>query len=218
MLVPTQPKVYHIVHYDRLASIISDGNLWCDAEMDNRPANGTSIGMAAVKAARRGYSLRSHRGLRVGGCVPFYFCPRSVMLYVIRMGNHPALAFRGGQEPIVHLEGDFREAVAWANAHGRRWALTTSNAGSGYFDDFSEEKHLGKINWDAVRATQWSGGGVEPSLRVDKQAEFLMEQSFPWQLVSSIGVRSAQVRDIVERALLASSHRPPVEIKPDWYY
>lgn len=218
MLVPTQPKIYHIVHHDRLASIIADGYLWCDAEMDNRLANGTSIGMQEIKDRRRSNRLRSHPGLRVGGCVPFYFCPRSVMLYLIRMGNHPELAFRGGQEPIVHLEGDFREAVGWANANGKRWAFTTSNAGSGYFEDFSEEKHLGKINWDAVHATQWSGGGIDPSLRTDKQAEFLIEQSFPFELVSRIGVRSAQVRDIVEGELQASSYRPPVQIKPDWYY
>ena len=140
------------------------------------------------------------------------------MLYRIHMANRPGLPFWGGQEPIVHLEADFREAVGWANANGRRWAFTTSNAGSGYFDDFSEERHLGKINWDAVLATQWSGGGVEPSLRVDKQAEFLMEQSFPWELVSRVGVHSDRVRDIVVAELSASSHRPPVEVRPEWYY
>ena len=32
MLVPTEPKIYHIVHVDRLASIIADGYLWSDAE------------------------------------------------------------------------------------------------------------------------------------------------------------------------------------------
>lgn len=30
MTVPAQPKIYHIVHVDRLPSIIADGCLWCD--------------------------------------------------------------------------------------------------------------------------------------------------------------------------------------------
>ena len=218
MLVPTRPKIYHLVHHDRLSSIIADGYLWCDAEMENRPATGSAIGMQEIKERRRRNRLRSYPGLRVGDCVPFYFCPRSVMLYRIHMANRPGLSFWGGQGPIVHLEADFREAVGWARANGRRWAFTTSNAGSGYFEDFSEERHLGKINWDAVHATQWSGGGVDPSLRTDKQAEFLMEQSFPWELVSRVGVRSAHVRDIVEGELQASSHRPLVGIRSDWYY
>ena len=36
VLVPTEPKIYHIVHVDRLASIISDGYLWSDAEARKR--------------------------------------------------------------------------------------------------------------------------------------------------------------------------------------
>lgn len=31
--VSVQPKIYHIVHVDRLPSIIADEHLWCDAEM-----------------------------------------------------------------------------------------------------------------------------------------------------------------------------------------
>jgi len=36
MTVPAQPKIYHIVHVDRLPSIIADGGLWCDAEIVRR--------------------------------------------------------------------------------------------------------------------------------------------------------------------------------------
>lgn len=38
----------------------------------------------------------------VGDCVPFYFCPRSVMLYVIRKGVHQGLACQDGQKPSDH--------------------------------------------------------------------------------------------------------------------
>ncbi len=30
MTVPAQPKLYHIVHVDRLRSIVADGHLWSD--------------------------------------------------------------------------------------------------------------------------------------------------------------------------------------------
>jgi hypothetical protein len=33
MPVPAQPKIYHIVHVDRLPSIVADGFLWSDAVM-----------------------------------------------------------------------------------------------------------------------------------------------------------------------------------------
>ena len=43
MTVPVQPKIYHIVHVDRLQSIITDGYLWCEAEVFRRTPPGTTI-------------------------------------------------------------------------------------------------------------------------------------------------------------------------------
>ena len=51
-----------------------------------------------------------------------------------------------------------------------------------------------------------------------KQAEFLIERQFPWELVTRIGVRSEQTRQQVMAALEAAEHKPPVEIKIVWYY
>ena len=218
MLVPTQPKAYHIVHVDRLASIVSDGYLWSDAGMEQTRATGTAIGIGSIKRRRLTNMLNSHGDLHVGDCVPFYFCPRSVMLYVIHMSNHPELEYRGGQESIVHLEADLRRSVAWANHNHRRWAFTSSNAGSYYFEDYSDLNELNKINWDAVDASKWSGIGVDQSVKEDKQAEFLVEDSFPWALVSRIGIMSQRIYPKVQNALQEALHRPRIEIKRDWYY
>ncbi len=157
--------------------------------------------------------LDSHPDLFVGDCVPFYFCPRSVMLYLIFMRNHPDLDYRGGQEPIVHLEADLRRTVARADANERRWAFTSSNAGSRYFEDYSDLSRLDKLDWDAIRANQWSGEREGP-----KQAEFLVEYSFPWHQISRIGVHASKVGSQVLQAIKSSSHRPTVETKPGWYY
>ena len=212
MLVPTEPKIYHIVHMDRLTSIIAYGGLWCDGKMTGRESTGTTIGMSNIKQRRLTNELNSHRNLHVGDCVPFYFCPRPVMLYVIFMKNHPELAYRGGQEPILHLEADLHQVVSWAQTNNRRWVFTSSNAGNSYFEDYSDLNLLNKLDWQAIHARDWR------TCREEKQAEFLMESSFPWDLISRIGVHSATVRNRVARIIRASSHQPPVEIKPDWYY
>lgn len=216
---PAAPKIYHIVHVDRLPSIIAEGGLLCDAEIVQRqaanPANGmgTTIGMGSIKERRlTRLTLTSHPGLFVGQCVPFYFCPRSIMLYLIHCANHEELTYRGGQGPIIHLEADLGETVAWAEANNRRWAFTLSNAGAYYFEDRADLAQLGEIDWDAVQARDWRGK------KEGKQAEFLVEQSFPWDLVSRIGVKSQQVYGQVRAALQAAAHKPHVEIRPDWYY
>ena len=93
--------------------------MWSDSEARNRDVGGSEIGMADVKRRRLGNELESHPGLHVGDCVPFYFCSRSVMLYVIHMSNHPDLEYRGGQGPIIHLEADLRKTVAYAEIKAR---------------------------------------------------------------------------------------------------
>ena len=213
MLVPTEPKIYHILHVDRLASVIKEGALLCDAEVIRRGAPGTTIGLNSIKQRRLNeLALGSYPNLHVGDCVPFYFCPRSVMLYVIYKRDNPELAYRDGQEHIIHLETDLHQGVAWANANHRCWVFTSSNAGAYYFDDYSNLSQLNKLDWNAIQALDWKG-------RTEgKQAEFLIERSFPWNLVSRIGVRSASVRDKVVQTTQSSSHRPPVGVKPDWYY
>lgn len=212
MPVPEHPKLYHICHVDRLASILASGGLLCDAAVQQRTMAGTMIGMSRIKQRRlTELTLSSHPGLFVGECVPFYFCPRSVMLFLIYREN-PELDYKGGQEPIIHLEADLRAVVAWANLNGRRWAFTLSNAGARYFEDRSDLEHLDEVAWEAVQAEKWS------QCKEGKQAEFLLERDFPWHLVERIGVSSPRVYGLVANALPAQGHRPRVEILPDWYY
>lgn len=213
MPVPPHPKIYHIVHVNRLASIVTDGCLWCDAAMVRRPDSGTTIGMSTIKQRRLNeLRLTSHPTLYVGDCVPFYLCPRSVMLFLIHRANHPELTYHGGQGPILHLQADLRATVAWANQQAIRWAFTLSNAGSRFFEDRCDLAQLNEVEWDAVAATNWQ------SCKDGKQAEFLVEQRFPWDLVERIGVSSNSVYHQVVHALPAGGHRPRVEIRPDWYY
>ena len=218
MSEPENPKIFHIVHFDRLPSIIAAGGLLCDAKIVELGDTGTTIGMSNIKERRLGLKLTSHSTLNVGDCVPFYFCPRSVMLYVIYMANHPELCYRGGQGPIVHLEADLRKTVAWAGQHDLRWAFTLSNAGAYYFEDRCDLGRLNEINWSAVQATKWSGDGVPVSHKEGKQAEFLIEGQFPWELISRIGVCTQNARDQTLEALEAAEHKPPVEIRRNWYY
>jgi hypothetical protein len=60
MPMPPEPKIYYIVHADRLSPIIADGWLWCDAEVVRRSLPGTTIGMNATEQ-RRLTGLRSSR-------------------------------------------------------------------------------------------------------------------------------------------------------------
>lgn len=213
MAVPADPKIYHIVHVDRLASIIADGELFSDARMASRPGTGTVVGMNRIKERRLSeLTLECHPDLYVGQCVPFYFCPRSVMLFLLHRGNHQDLTYRCGQEPIIHLEADLHATVQWADQNDFRWAFTLSNAGAYYFDDRNDLNQLDEIDWEAVEARNWKRS------KDGKQAEFLIETRFPWELVERIGVHSQVIGRKVMNVQQHSAHKPRVEILREWYY
>lgn len=212
MPVPEQPKIYHIVHVDRLPHIIAAGHLYSDAHMQAQQGMGTTIGMSKIKVRRLTNPLSSHKDLLVGDCVPFYFCPRSVMLYVISRQNNPDLTYADGQGPIVHLEADLYATIAWAGQNEKRWAFTTSNAGAYYFEDYSSTDKLSKIDWSAVGAKDWV------DCRDAKQAELLLENNFPWGLVERIGVMSETMQQQVNLALCNADYKPPVTVLKSWYY
>jgi hypothetical protein len=94
---PSQPQIYHITHVDNLESIARRGEIWSDGLCRNNNLGNKQVGMSAIKA-RRLFELEvdCHPGTKVGEYVPFYFCPRSIMLYLLYRGNHPDLTYTGG--------------------------------------------------------------------------------------------------------------------------
>jgi hypothetical protein len=214
MTAPVNQKIYHIVHADRLASIIRDDTLWCDSIMQERAPEGTAIGIENIKSRRRVLQLTTKPKLNVGDCVPFFFCARSVMLYVLFKGELPSLPFKG-QDEIVHLEFDLIRMIAWATSTGRHWCFTKRNAAARPLNDCSDISKLSEIDWRAVEAHDWQ----RADLKEGKQAELLVESSVPFSLVESIGVKCSKMHTLVTNQLNTSPPtKPRVMIKRDWYY
>ncbi len=212
--VPPHPPIYHITHVDNLGSILAAGGLFSYAATRARGEPGSEIGMTEIKERRLRLPVRCHPGDQVGDYVPFYFCPRSIMLYLVHCANHPNLAYRGGQGPIVHLEADLREVVAWAEAEGRRWAFSLSNAGAAYAEFRDRLDQLDDLDWAAIQATDFRDRQVKEG----KQAEFLLHGFFPWHLVRRVGVHSESIRARVSRRLQQVDHGPVVDVLPRWYF
>ena len=183
---------------------MADDVLWSDRERVRQNLNCQVVGMNEIKRRRlQELEVTTHRGTKVGDYVPFYFCPRSVMLFLLHRGNHVDLAYRGGQEPIVHLEADLQAVLSWAASNNRWWAFSKGNAGARYAQFYGEADKLSELNWGAIGATDWQ----DPFVKEAKQAEFLVYESFPWTLVERIGViddrRAAEVRRLFRGQLIS---------------
>lgn len=95
------PRIFHIVHYRMLESIVQHDGLWRDKERRRRVKNHINIGHQNIKERRERWPIPVAPGGVLADYVPFYFAPRSPMLFVIHRGGVEGLT--DGQNPIVHL-------------------------------------------------------------------------------------------------------------------
>jgi ssDNA thymidine ADP-ribosyltransferase, DarT len=194
---------------------IVDDVLWSDAERIRQDLNCRIVGMSEIKRRRlEELDVECHPGTKVGEYVPFYFCPRSIMLFLLHKGNHVDLTYTGGQRPIVHLQADLHRVVEWAESEGKRWAFSSGNAGTRYTQFFNDVEQLDTLDWNAIAAPIWK----DPIVRERKQAEFLMEKSFPWGLIERVGVIDKEIAQSVANILHEAAHRPEVVVARNWYY
>jgi len=215
MKPPSHPKIYHITHIENLPSIINAGFLFSDEYRTVNGLKNVNIGMKNLKARRlQKVEVACHSGTTLGQYVPFYFCPRSVMLYVIYMSDHPELEYRGGQKLILHLQIDMRRAIQWAESSDVLWAFSDGHAATKYAAFYSNTQLLNQVDWNAVAARDWR----EPQIRHRKQAEFLVYERIPWGLVEKIGVIDTWRKKEVGTILTKAAHVPEIAIERDWYY
>lgn len=202
------PPIYHITHVSNLPGIIASGGLICDRTAQD--LNLVDIGHDHIKGRRLRKPVLVGPGGTVGDYVPFYFAPLSPMLYAIF--KNQVAGYTAGQQPVIYLCSS-TEAVHAANC---RWVFTEGHAVMDYTDFFDDFKDLGKIDWPLMRARYWFDSDTYPDRKRRRQAEFLVHQFLPWNLVTKIVVYDAANAKVVANIL--KGQPPPVEIERGWYY
>jgi hypothetical protein len=202
------PYIYHITHVNNLQGIIAEGGLHCDrAAQDLKSVN---IGHQHIKQRRLNRPVPLPPGGTVGEYVPFYFAPRSPMLYVINRGGVEGYA--EGQRPVIYL----RSTVEAVEEAGLCWVFTEGHADMDFTDFFNDLKDLDKVDWPLMQSRYWHDTNDGPDRKRRRQAEFLVHNFFPWELVSYIGVYDRSIAETVGEIIKGGS--PAVGIQRGWYY
>lgn len=198
--------ISHITHMDNLLSIATDGCLWSDAQRIERGLENQNIGYAHIKERRLRRPVKVAAKGVIGEYVPFNFCTRSVMLYVISRGHED---YNLGQKPIVHLISN-TDIVRESNPS---CFFTDRHADLDYAEQIDDFDRLSEIDFQKIQNVRyWQ------DFKEEKQAEFLAYESVRWLAVKRIGVISQEVANRVDKILQGSSHMPEIIVKPDWYY
>lgn len=145
--------------------------------------------------------------------VPFYFAPRSPMLFAIHRGN--VEGYDGGQEGVLHLVSN---AEAVDRAADLQFCFTEGHAEMGFSEFFEDLHDLSKVDWRVMKALYWRDTEEDLDRKRRRQAEFLVHRFFPWPLVTQIAVMNDKVAHEVEKIIAECEHKPTIVIERQWYY
>lgn len=202
--------IYHFTHRENLASILDAGGIQCDAALAD--AGYANVGNQDIKArrARRDVPVPPH-GV-VADYVPFYFAPRSPMLYSIYKGNVPGCAYT--QSEVVYLVAEAEEVFQTC-----RCCFSDRNAVLLHAQFYSDIGALpDAVDWPLMEAIYWRDTPDDTQRRERRMAEFLVHRFMPWSLVQRLVVYDSENLDYVVGVLTARRMNTPVSIDRNWYF
>ena len=206
-------SIMHFTHLKNLPGIFAAGCLQADSLVDRRSALKVEAADLDIKAARK----RVQVPLAPYGCVadyvPFYFAPRSPMLYKLAKGS--VANYTGGQDALVYLVSS-AEKVA---SSGASFLFSDGNCASAVTQYASDLTLLeSTVDWEVMKAYMWANTADDPDRKRRRMAEFLVHQRLPVSCLAEITVRHDTMKQQVNQLLAAHRIDLPVRVRPDWYF
>lgn len=203
--------IYHMTHINNLPNILAQGCIYCDRDAQRYLRRQTAY--SHLKARRAGTYVS--QGGTLDQYVPFYFAPRSPMLYAIHTGHVPGVP--ADQRPIIYLV-TYAQTVAEA---GLPFVFCDRHPLSDprylrWSNNLSDLHTL--IDWEVMRSLTWHNTPLYPNRKSRRQAEFLVRGKLPFELIHKIGVYDRTMLSEVQRLLQPYPYQPNVSVERGWYY
>lgn len=203
--------VYRIEHYQNLPYILRHG-----MHTRGHPAanpNHVFIGNADLTGKRDQWPLRPEYhpdpasfGV-LGDYVPFYFGPRSPMLYNIKTGWDVP---QRDQREIVYVVCRVQPIAAT----GHRFAFTDGHAKALISATYADLAHLDKLFWDDIYARMWNNEQGHEDRQRRKQAEFLVHGAVPPEWIEGLVVFDEQMRTFAEEQAQQAGRTIKIVVNP----
>jgi len=206
------PLLYHFTHIDHLASIVQSG-LRSDTNAQQQGLITHEAGNHGIKAQRRAMPVPIPPGGVVSDYVPFYFAPRSPMLFVISKGSVPT--YTRPQNELVYVCSRPSRLIEL----GTQPIFTRRNASLVNAEFFTDPAELAtKIDWELMNATMWTNTSEDGDRKARRAAECLVHDRVPPEAIVGIATQSDERMSDVQ-AILANLGVPlQVVSQPAWYY
>ncbi|MFI6022315.1 DUF4433 domain-containing protein [Streptomyces sp. NPDC051287] len=206
-------RLFHFTHVRHLSAILTEKQLVSDSVMQGRGGVEMECGDREVKAERRTrrISVPPH------GCpadyVPFYFAPRSPMLYVISRGGVPT--YREGQTPLVYLV----TSVDAVKASGRPYVFSDGNCANEITRHFADLSVMPSVvDWEIMNARYWANTAADGDRMRRRMAELLVHEHLPVTALDEIATYDHDHAQQVQHLIREAGAEIPVSVRREWYY
>lgn len=209
-LGPEAARIFRITHVKNVPWILKHG-LHCKSSKTADP-NFVPIGMADLIAKRATHTVPIKPGGSLGDYVPFYFTPKSIMMYNIKTG-HGNVIKRDNSEVVVMVSSLHKlkdMAVPFIFTNGHAYMNETD-----YFDDLSD---LDKIDWDLLRRRDFQRDPDDPGKLGRYQAEALVHRNVPVTALLGIGCYDSATKRILAADASNEGITLGVEVVTNWYF
>ncbi|HVQ96314.1 MAG TPA: DUF4433 domain-containing protein [Mycobacteriales bacterium] len=209
---PRPIQVVHFTHISHLATIASHG-LVSDTAAQRAGLISTDVGNQGIKAMRRRRAVPVPPGGVVADYAPFYFAPRSPMMFVIYRGGVPT--YTGGCDDLVYLV----TTVERLSRLGAGVVFTDRNAVLGIAEFTTDPARLDTlIDWPLMRATIWRNTDDQPDRKERRMAECLVHERVPWEAFTEVAAKNPACVRRAQATLANLGHNVPVVVRRDWYF
>lgn len=209
---PTPTPVMHFTRVEHVAGMIERG-LLSDNEAQAEDVLQIEVGNTGIKERRRRRLVTIPPGGTVADYVPFYYAPRSPMMYSIHCGNVPA--YTEGCDRIVYLVTSLERLAA----NGLHVLMTDRNAVLQFaeFKDFAKGVPDDFIDWALMKERYWNNTSQFPDRMERRMAECLARPRVPWEAIEQVVTKSSAVHDEL-MGNVAGNCDTPVIVRPQWYF
>nr|WP_166352976.1 DUF4433 domain-containing protein [Phytoactinopolyspora limicola] len=195
-----------------LETVVANG-LLSDSEARATGVLANEVGLQDVKARRRARSVDVGPGRTVGEYVPFYFAPRSPMMFMIEKGG--VATYQNGCDDLVYLvttvetliEQQLKVVFSDRNA-----VLSLAR----FTDNVRDLDDL--IDWELMQAQYWYNTPDFPDRKERRMAECLVHDRVPWRAFTHVATRTKHTAERVQSVLGSVGATTPVIVRPSWYF
>jgi hypothetical protein len=213
----SEQRIYHVTHVRNLPDILISGALFADESVNwsERPAIDASS--PETRAVRRTTPVAGSGDATVAHFVPFFLSPNASLWQSIRSNvADPRLSAEilgSDAADFVILVSTVKTLTDSAQADSTRvipFVVADGDAGH-VLTRFATTREDAERSLRRLRADQ---EGDSPAIA---QAELLVEETFPFESVTLIGVAHDKARAAVKKILAESEFAPKVAVYPPWF-